>query len=359
MEKFGSFQILSLFKIRNAIFLLLILTLAISETGCTVWHTNPFQKEELKTIPDELLHYYDYPKQLLETVTLKEEVTKEYIHRKVEFPLNLPQDMWIKSRSAWKQEVAEIRKTDEKEANDRSLQYTNRLDVYLPKQNGKHPAIVISPILGGNMIVDRFAKYFARHGYVAIIVNRKKSFLDNSLDMKQVEIYLRTSVMRIRQAIDWLEMQPEVDPERIGAFGISYGAILHSIIAAIEPRIHYHILAMPAGNLPDLIVNCPDKGVKKLVTKLKKSGWTKDKIRNELKKAIFSDPMRFAPYVPKNRTVVMVALFDRIVGAHRTFALWKVMGRPKLKLIPLGHYGGLLVFPYLEFTSLHLFSAHL
>ena len=331
----------------------------LSQSSCTIWHANPFVKKETPKIPDELLRYYDYPKGPLTTVRIKEDADKKYIYRKVEFPLYLPDEMWAKSRTEWEREVLEIRKTNEKEANDRSLHYTNRLDVYLPKTEGKHPAIVISPILGGNMIVDRFAKYFAKHGYVAIIVNRKKSFYDESNDMKQVETYLRASVMRIRQAIDWLEIQPEVDPNRIGSFGISYGAILHSIVAAMEPRIKYHILAMPAGRLPDVIVDCPDKGVTKLIVKLKKAGWSRDKIYSELKKHIQTDPIRFAPYVPKDRITVMIALFDRVVGVTNTYALWKEMGRPKLKLIPFGHYGGLLVFPYLKLTSLHLFRARL
>ncbi len=334
--------------------------LCIFTASCTVWHPIPLTHSKTPKIPEEMLRYYDYPKLPLDTTVVKEEVKKKYIVRQVEFPLHLPEELQTKSKAEWEKEVVEIKKTNEKEAKDRSLHYTNRLDVYLPKKmNGKKPAIVISPILGGNMVVDVFAKYFARHGYVAVIVHRKKTFWDEVPDMKQVEQYMRSSVIRLRQAVDWLEVQPEVDAGKIGGFGVSYGAVLHSILAAIEPRIKFHILAMPAGSLPDVIMGCPDPGVKKLVIQAEKLGWSREKMYSELKKEIKTDPIYFAPYVPKDRVLILLALFDRIVGSSRTFYLWRKMNRPELKMIPLGHYGGILVFPYLERVALTRFRSRL
>ncbi len=336
------------------------LILAITLTSCTIWRPILPSSDEPPKIPQELLNYYDYPKEPLEATVVKEEDRKQYTFRQVELPLHLPPELWLKSPAEWKQEVIEIQPANEKGAHDLSLQYTNRLDIYLPKKPGKHPLILISPILGGNMIVDRFAIYFAKHGYVAVIVNRKKSFYDESLgETEQVEKYLRSSIIRLRQAVDWLSEQPEVDPDRIGAFAISYGAVLHSVLAAVEPRIKQHILSMPAAPLPDVIMECPDPGVRKLVKKVESLGWSREKIYNSLKQSIVTDPIKFAPYVPKKRIMIFAALFDRIVGTSRTFKLWNAMGRPKLKIIPLGHYGGLLVYPYLRYVTLRFFDSRL
>ena len=116
---------------------------------------------------------------------------------------------------------------------------------------------------------------------------------------------------------------------------------------------------MPAGPISDLMIHCSDPGITKVVDQMEKKGWTKEEIHTGLEKTIVTDPLKFAPYVPKDRVMVFLALFDRIVRASRTFGLWKAMDRPKLKLIPLGHYGGMLIFPYLEIVSLWYYRLRL
>ncbi|PIQ85405.1 MAG: hypothetical protein COV74_08815 [Candidatus Omnitrophica bacterium CG11_big_fil_rev_8_21_14_0_20_45_26] len=323
-----------------------------------MWHPVPFVDHEKKEVPPDLLAYYDYPHGQQKAVILKETNERGYDFRQVEFPLYLPDELWTKSRTQWESEVNEIKKTNEKEAKDRSLHYTNRIDLYLPKKRDKaKPTIVVSPILGGNMVVDVFARFFARHGFVAAIVHRKKLQFDGKQDMSQFENYMRASIIRIREAIDWLEVQPEVDSQKMAGFGISYGAILHTVLAAIEPRLKYHILAMPAGPIPDVILKCPDPGVTKVVREAERFGWKRDQMYADLQAVMKTDPTRFAPYIDKDRVMVFLALFDRVVGMRRTYKLWKEMGRPKLKVIPLGHYGGLLIFPYLEWVSLRFFNS--
>lgn len=364
MENFGLFPIRSWSKPKaRRVFKCISLGLVLSFvlTSCTVWRPIFQSHSEPPKLPTEILNYYDYPKEPLTAEVISETEEKHYILRQVEIPLHLPKDLWLKTPEEWKHEYDDIKPTNEKGARDLKLHFVNRLDIYLPrKMTGKQPLIIISPILGGNMVVDIFAKYFAKHGYIAVIVNRKKSFYDESLgEMEQIEKYMRSSVIRLRQAIDWLEVQPEVDPNRIGAFGISYGAVLHSVLAAIEPRIKAHILAMPAGDLPDVIMECPDGGVRKLVKHVEKMGWSREKIYFSLKDSIKTDPMRFAPFVHKDRIMIFATLFDRVVGTSRIFKLWNEMGRPKLKTMPVGHYGALLVYPYLRWSSLSFFKSRL
>ena len=328
-------------------------------TSCTVWRVSPRNFYEPPELPPSLSALYQYEKTPLDATLIRETVHRRYIFRQVELPLILPEAAQIRPVYEWQNMNEEISKTNHEESNDLKLFYTNRLSLYLPKKTGKRPLIVISPITGGNQVVDIFAKFFARHGYVAVIVERKKVFYDETLGPEQVEKYLRSSVIRIRQAIDWLATQPEVDPDQIGGFGISYGAVLHSVLAAVEPRIKFHILVMPAGELPDVILNCPESRIHKLVSKLEARGWPREKIHSELKRVIVTDPINFAPYVPKDRVVIYGAIFDRVVGGRRTIRLWKMMNRPNLKLMPFGHYGGIVALPYLLTSSLYLYQSHL
>lgn len=339
------------------------LTLFFTLSGCTTWRPIT-DKPAPPALPEFYRDYYQYPSVPLATRILGEEKTDSYLMKKVEIDLNLPADLIPPGFEKMKQDNEALFKTDEKTAKDVKLRYTNRLDVYYPlnmKAGEKRPVILISPILGGNMVVDHFARYYAGRGYIAALVYRKRTFWnDGSADLQQIEDYLRTSVIRLRQAVDWIEAQPEADANRIGAFGISYGAILHTVLAAVEPRIRYHVLAMPAGPLPDVIMHCPDKGVSKIVKKVREQyGWPDEQIYEGLKKVIKTDPKLLAPYVAQDKVQVYVAAFDGVVGAGRSFGLWKALGKPTLKILPFGHYGGILVFPYLQTQSYLAFRWHL
>ena len=40
-----------------------------------------------------------------------------------------------------------------------------------------------------------------------------------------------------KAAVDWLMARPEIDPQKIGAFGNSFGSFFVTIVTANEPRI--------------------------------------------------------------------------------------------------------------------------
>lgn len=332
-------------------------------SGCAAWKPVA-SKAAPSALPPEMLQYYDYPPAQAGPQTLSEIKTDGYVLRKVIFPLSLPDPLKAKDWDTELQKAIELSKNDLSRAEDNTLRYLNRLEIYLPldlKPGEKRPAILISPILGGNMVVDHFARYYAGRGYIAVLVYRKKlGWNDERADIGQMEDYMRTSILRLRQVVDWMQAQPEIDPERIGAFGVSYGAILHTVLAAVEPRIRYHVLAMPAGPLADVVMHCPEKQLTKIRKHVKeKYGWTDQKIYEDLKASLKTDPARFAPYVDRRKVQVYVALFDRVVGAGRSFYIWKALGRPDLKIIPFGHYGGVLVFPWLQTQSYRAFRKHL
>lgn len=331
--------------------------------GCTVYH--PIRKAPPSPeLPEFYQHYYDYPQPELKAEVLSETVSHSYTLRQVQFPLALPQDLQMKNAEAFRNQNEELAKTDKKTADDQRLRYMNRVDLYYPKKmkhGEKRPVILISPILGGNMVVDRFARYYAGRGYIAALVYRKRVFWDDEDEYPhQLEKYMRSSVIRLRQVVDFLETQPEIDKNRIGAFGVSYGAILHTVLAAVEPRIRYHVLAMPAGNLAELIEVCPEKALRKLERHvLEKYGYPREKIYADLKESLKTDPIYLAPYIDRSKIQIYVALFDRVVGAKRSWALWRALGKPEVKTMPFGHYGGVLIFPYLQTQSYLSFKKHL
>ncbi len=335
-------------------------------SSCTIYRPLPLRSPEIPELPAVYRDYYSYPEREgkdEEVRVVSETVSKSYRMRRVEIPLLLPAELTVKNLDEFKSRVETLAETDQKTTDDLKLRYVNRVDYYIPKimkPGEKRPAILISPILGGNMVVDRFANYYAGRGYVVVLVHRKRTLWEDDEDFDQLERYLRTSILRLRQAVDWLEVQPEVDAKKIGAFGVSYGAILHTVLAAVEPRIQYHVLAMPAAPIAEVIMHCPDRAITKMLKRIReKYQWSDDKIYAELNKSIRTDPLNFAAFVERKKVQIYIALFDRVVGAKRSWRLWRALGKPELKILPFGHYGGVMVFPYLQTQSYRAFKKRL
>ena len=54
-----------------------------------------------------------------------------------------------------------------------------------------------------------------------------------------------------------------------------------------------------------------------------------------------------------------IALFDRVVGTRRSFELWKAFGKPRLRILPFGHYTGILALPLLQYQTRKIFKKQL
>jgi hypothetical protein len=227
------------------------------------------------------------------------------------------------------------------------------IDWYKPQRAGKLPAILISPILAGNdLYVREFARYFAARGMHAVIVYRPKEIFSPQRPLADIERHLRESILQLRQTLDWLETMESVDSERIGSFSISMGAILGVTLAAVEPRIKASVLGLPAGNLAQIIMTSQDKAIRKRrINYLQERHLSEEEALKQLEEAIFSEPMRFAPSMDPSRVLVIAGIFDRVLGIQRSLALWRAMGRPRLILLPTGHYSAYLATGYLKVAT--------
>lgn len=57
--------------------------------------------------------------------------------------------------------------------------------------------------------------------------------------------YGRSERDALKAAVDYVGLQPDVDPERIGALGLSVGAAILAVAAAEDPRIRAIVLVSP------------------------------------------------------------------------------------------------------------------
>jgi dienelactone hydrolase len=97
-----------------------------------------------------------------------------------------------------------------------------------PPDPGRHAAVIVLGGLDGGIPSEDFA--FAELGYSALaLAYFGTPPLPKGIDQIPVET--------VSHAIDWLKGNPEVDPTRIGVVGISDGAALALLAAALDPRI--------------------------------------------------------------------------------------------------------------------------
>ncbi len=112
-------------------------------------------------------------------------------------------------------------------------------DLFLPsdlKANERRPGVVLCHGFTGvrSLILGDYAKIFAEAGFVALTFDYRgyggsEGIRRRLIAMEQID--------DIRNAISFFETLPEVDPERVGLWGTSFGGVNAPYTAAVDTRI--------------------------------------------------------------------------------------------------------------------------
>ena len=229
------------------------------------------------------------------------------------------------------------------------------------RQPGRRPAILFNPILGGDYPLERgMCRFFAAHGFHVALIHRKTLKISPEHPVERLELLLRQGVLRIRQVVDWMEQRDEVDPHRMGSFGISMGGIAGVISAAVEPRLRVHVVALAGGGLPEILATSQDRLLTKPRAKyLAYNHLTPAQLETQLRERIRTDPVLMAPYVDATSLLLFIAVADRTIGLGNALRLRRALGRPATIFLPFGHYTTYLAIPYLRYESLRFFRSRL
>jgi pimeloyl-ACP methyl ester carboxylesterase len=236
-----------------------------------------------------------------------------------------------------------------------------QIDWFTPNTPERSPLIVISPIRGNDaFVVDGCARVFASCGYHAAIVRRARFQFDPAGPLTQVEDSLRDAVIRYRQALDWLVEQPGVDPDRVGTFGISYGAIISSVVAAVDPRVKACVLDLAGGPLPGVLRTSAEPSLRRNWNRSRRCHSLTDKqLYEAMGKVIRTDPVKLAPYLPRDHVLMLIARFDSSIPTRYQVRLWRALGKPQADFVPLGHYTSILILPAHRLSIMHFFEENL
>jgi hypothetical protein len=135
-------------------------------------------------------------------------------------------------------------------------------DLYLPKEGGKHPGVLIP--MGhweqGKLAAQPIAANLAMKGFVALAYDpvgqgERQQAYDRRIEASLIggatdqhfqagaqstlagENFARYRIWDAKRALDYLLSRPEVDSDKIGCTGCSGGGTLTTYISALDPRI--------------------------------------------------------------------------------------------------------------------------
>jgi dienelactone hydrolase len=225
------------------------------------------------------------------------------------------------------------------------------------KPGERVPAAVVVHHLGGSFDAEAFlAQHLSQHGVAAFFISlpnygkrqekgTKQGFL--RLDPKVAFVTFRQAALDVIRASDFLRSRPEVDTTRVGAVGVSLGAFVTAVARGVDPRLRRTVLILGGGDLTGVLDQQPEG-----LELLKQSGLTREQFGRIVRPV---DPITFAPRIATSDILMLNASNDEIVPKSSTRALWRALGRPKIRWFECGHYGVVLhILTVLNATLDHL-----
>ncbi|MEW6490611.1 MAG: hypothetical protein AB1578_22200, partial [Thermodesulfobacteriota bacterium] len=222
------------------------------------------------------------------------------------------------------------------------------------------PAVVILPISKGDSQAEAIGEFLSAYGFACLRMVTPREVLAVDRSPEPVEEFrrrFRAYVAAVLGAVEWMAARPQVDPQRLGLVGISFGAVAGAVVSGVEPRIRASALLLGGGDLAGIFLSSEDRLVRRVRFRLEEHTGASGReleglLREELR---FVEPLSYAPGLDPERVLLVNAAFDRVIARPHTLALWKAAGKPRLYLVPSGHYTAIAFLPYASrLTLLHL-----
>lgn len=218
-----------------------------------------------------------------------------------------------------------------------------------PLGGSPRPCVIVSPVLANSMLlVGDFSHSFTRLGYHAAIVVRKDFDVEDDMVIEDAETEFRLLVMRSKQAIDWLEKREEIDGDRLGTFGISAGSVVWACAAGADTRPKAHVLVLAGGPLSDVMIDTTEDRFERYAEEMPGPERSKEEIRADLRRVLKTDPINLASNVKTEDVFMLLARYDTAVPIRNGLMLWDALGRPRMKMMPLGHYTAFLLIAWIQ-----------
>ncbi|MBI3912113.1 MAG: prolyl oligopeptidase family serine peptidase [Armatimonadetes bacterium] len=225
------------------------------------------------------------------------------------------------------------------------------------------PAVVLLHALGERhlRLMRRFARYLAGHGIAGAVMTlpyhmsrcppgERPGGRFTHPDVDRMVQALSQSAADVSTAVTWLTRQPGVDPHRIGAVGISLGAIIVHLAMGEDERLTAGVAIMGGGNLADLRRTS-------LVFKLRRDYAAEPLSPGEEARLRQADPLHYADRNRPRRVLMIQAARDLIIPPRDALVLWEALGRPPIQWVDTNHFAlGLTPRSVMAASAAYLYS---
>lgn len=228
-------------------------------------------------------------------------------------------------------------------------------EYYDVEGDARTPAVVLLPIFSGAPAIPRFfARYFANHGWAAVVVLRTRDPFDV---LVTAEHAVASNLKDYGRVLDWVEQEPQIDSSRVGLFGVSLGAMDAVMLAAVDPRVDALVVAMAGGDLPYIMLNTRYRRVARTVNDLADArGTSREALRARLDDEIDIDPLELARYVDAERVLMIMTRTDAIIPFEAQQLLRERLGSPEALRLVTGHRPSVIMFPRVRSTAFEFFA---
>lgn len=220
---------------------------------------------------------------------------------------------------------------------------TVHCEYFAPRTEGPHAAVIVLHILGGDFDLSRlFCRNFANNGVAALFVKlpyygpRRVDGVDRRMISKDPQVTVagfRQAVLDIRRGAAWLASRDEVDPDRLGIFGISLGGITGALAATAEPRLQNVCLMLAGGDMVRIAAESEE------LAPLRKEWLAEGRDLDQFLAAMKQiDPVEYGANVRGRRILMMNGKHDRVIPPSCTESLWRAFGEPEIVWMEAGHY---------------------
>ena len=221
--------------------------------------------------------------------------------------------------------------------------------------DARTPVVVLLPVFNGQLKIPRFfARYFANQGWAAVVVTRGRNPLEA---LTAPEKAFRDNLQDYHRVLDWVELEPELDPSRIGVLGVSLGAMDAVMLTALDRRVNSLVIAMAGGDLSYLLANTNYRRVVRTIDGMAAElGTSRAALGAKLDAAIKLDPLAVAPYVDAERVFMILTRTDAIIPFEAQERLRETMGSPESLYLMTGHRPSVVYFPKVRNAAFEFFE---
>jgi hypothetical protein len=172
--------------------------------------------------------------------------------------------------------------------------------------------------------------------------------------------WYQTSVIEVRQLVDWAAARPEIDETRVGVLGISFGGFVASIAMAVDERIGGGAFIVSGGDSVEIVqkarLGAIRRGYRMSPAEYAEGRRAYDAYLADVeergvdsveppRRSYLNDPMTFA-HLLRGRPVQMVnARWDEFVPREATLGFWQACGCPAISWYPTNHTAIWLWYP--------------